>query len=536
MSKHPRLDRRRFLLGASSLALFTGLDPAVRAWAAPKFDAYPFKLGVASGDPLPDGFVIWTRLAPKPLEEHGGMPMLAVPVRWEVAEDERFGRIVRSGTEMARPELGHSVHVEPAGLEPSRPYWYRFTVDGAADASPVGMVRTAPAAGDMPQRLRLAVVGCQSYFQGWFDAYRHLAQEPGLDAVFHYGDYIYEGASGRFKDRFPILDAAGNLVPERDHFGDEIYTLDDFRRRYAQYKSDADLQAAHATVAFIMSFDDHEVDNDWGGEQDQDNTPPEAFLLRRFVALQAWYENLPVRRAQFPRVDGGTRYFRRLDFGQLLRMHVLDTRSHRTNQICRDASSPKCRHVEGRPSTIMGAEQEAWLGEGLDNKARWNLLAQQVFVMPLQAKSPEGKVAPPFVDKWDGFPGSRQRLTRMIADRKLTNVVIAAGDAHMNAVGEVPLSDEDRDGPTIATEFLATSIASNGDGGLVTPHVKRFADADNPFLKLVDDLRGYHTYDITPDQWRTDVKAMDQVQRKGGKLTTRASFVVEPHAPRIHKA
>jgi len=534
MPKHPLLDRRRFLLAAGSLALFSGLDPAIRAWAAPALGAYPFMLGVASGDPSPDGFVIWTRLAPKPLEEHGGMPMLAVPVRWDVAEDERCSRIVRSGTEMARPELGHSVHVELAGLDPARPYWYRFIVGD--DASPVGMVRTTPAAGDLPQRLRLAVLGCQSYFQGWFEAYRHVAGEPDLDAVFHYGDYIYEGAAGRFTDRFPIRDAAGNLVKERDHFGGEIYSLDDFRRRYAQYKTDPDLQAAHAAAAFIMSFDDHEVDNDWGGLYDQDHTPPEAFALRRFAALQAWYENLPVRRAQFPRVDGGTRYFRRLDFGQLLRMHVLDTRSHRTNQICRDAVSPTCRHLEGQPSSIMGNEQEAWLGEGLDNKARWNLLAQQVFVMPLKAKSPEGKESPPFVDKWDGFPGSRQRLARMIADRRLTNVVIAAGDAHMNAVGEVPLRDEERDGATIATEFLATSITSNGDGGLDTPHVKRFADGDNPFLKLVDDLRGYHTYEITPDQWRTDVKAMDQVQRKGGKLTTRASFVVEPHEPRIHKA
>lgn len=535
MPRYTRLDRRRFLLGASGLALFAGLDPAMRAWAAPKFDAYPFLLGVASGDPSPDGFVIWTRLAPKPLDEHGGMPMLAVPVRWEVAEDERCSRIVRSGVEMARPELGHSVHVELAGLESSRPYWYRFTVDGA-DASPVGMVRTAPAPGDMPQRVRLAVAGCQAYYQGWYDAYAHLAREPDLSAVFHYGDYIYEGPAGRLKERFPTWDAAGKLVKERDHFGDEIYTLDDYRRRYAQYKTDSDLQAAHAAAAFIMSFDDHEVDDNWGGEYDKDRTPPEAFVLRRFAALQAWYENLPVRRAQFPRVDGGTRYFRRIDYGQLLRMHVLDTRSHRTNQICNDASSPTCRHVEGQPSSILGVEQEAWLGDGLGNKSCWNLLAQQVFVMPLKGKSPEGKAVPPFADKWDGFPGSRQRLTQMIVDRRLTNVVIASGDAHMNAIGEVPLRDDDRDGPTIATEFLATSITSNGDGGLVTPHVKRFVDADNPFLKLVDDLRGYHTFDITPDEWRTDVKAMDQVQRKGGELTTRASFVVEPQEPRMHRA
>ncbi|MEL1263343.1 alkaline phosphatase D family protein [Pseudoxanthomonas putridarboris] len=535
MGKFASLDRRKFLLGAGSLALFAGVSPFNKVLAAPKLDGYPFTLGVASGDPLPDGFVIWTRLAPRPLAEHGGMPMVAVPVRWEVAEDDRFKRTVRSGEELAFPELGHSVHVELEGLKPARTYWYRFLVEGA-DASPTGRVRTAPAANDVPKRARIAVAGCQAYYQGWFDAYRHLSEENDLDAVFHYGDYIYEGPAGRNKDKFPTYDAAGDLVAERDHFGDEIYTLDDYRRRYAQYKSDPDLQAAHAAAAFIMSFDDHETDNDWGGEWDQDRKPPEVFALRKFVAMQAWYENLPVRRAQFPRTDGGTRYFRRLDFGNLLRMHVLDTRSHRANQACSDPLSPKCRFEAGKGSSILGAQQEAWLDEGLRNDARWNLIAQQVFVMPLKAKNPDGTIRSSFEDKWDGYPDSRQRLVKSITDRKLTNVVIATGDAHMNAVGEVPLRDDEPDGPAAATEFLATSISSNGDGGLDSPSVKRFLDADNPFLKLCDNLRGYHLYEIGAKEWRTDVKAMDQVQRKGGELRTRASFVVTPDRPKLHKA
>jgi alkaline phosphatase D len=535
MSKFAFLERRRFLLGASGLGLFVGLNSVTRVWAAPKFNAYPFALGVAAGDPSPDGFVIWTRLAPAPLQEHGGMPMLAVPVRWQVAEDDGFSRIVRSGEELARPELGHSVHVELSGLRPARPYFYRFMVDGA-DASTVGTAKTAPAAGVDVSRVRLAVAGCQAYYQGWYGAYAFLAQEPDLDVVFHYGDYIYEGAAGRNKAAFPVWNAAGDLATERDHFGDELYTLDDYRRRYAQYKSDADLQAAHASAAFIMSFDDHEVDNDWGGEWDQDRTPPEVFALRKYVAMQAWYENLPVRRAHFPRLDGRARYFRRVDYGQLMRMHVLDTRSHRTNQLCNDELAPKCKYVPGQPSSILGMEQEAWLGEGLRNSARWNLLAQQVFVMPLKGRLSDGRDSPAFVDKWDGYPGARQRLAKTITDNGLTNVVIATGDAHMNAVGEIPLRDEERGGPTVATEFLATSISSNGDGGLFSPNVQRFLDADNPFLKLADNLRGYHVHDITPQIWRADVKVMDQVQRKGGKLTTRASFAVEPHTPKLHEA
>jgi len=531
MRTFPELDRRRFLAGAGGLVLVVGLGRAGGLWAKPKFAGYPFSLGVASGDPWPDGFVIWTRLAPEPLAEHGGMPMRTVAVRWELAEDEKFARVVRVGEALARPELGHSVHVEIGGLAPARPYWYRFIVEGA-DASPVGVVRTAPAPGDMPDRVRLAVAGCQAYAHGWYDGFRHLSLEPDLDAVFHYGDYIYE--SGPMPGRYPLLDAAGRHT-ERLHIGGETYTLDDYRRRYALYKSDPDLQAAHASAAFVMSFDDHETDNDWGGEWDQDRTPPEVFALRKLAAMQAWYENLPVRRAQFPRIDGSTRYFRRLDYGRLMRMHVLDTRSHRTNQTCLEPAAGKCRYQAGRPSSILGDEQEAWLDDGLGGGARWNLIAQQVFVMPLKARDTDGGEQTWFPDKWDGYPGSRARLVRAITGRKLTNVVIATGDAHMNAIGEVPLREATPDGPAVATEFLATSISSNGDGGVDSPNARRFAHEGNPFLKLVDNLRGYHTFDVTPQAWRTDVRVLDRVTRPGGKLSTRASFVVEPHAPKLHR-
>src|SRR5690606_901228 len=225
---HLRLDRRRLLAGMGGLSILAGLGPIGRVLASPRLGPDPFTLGVAAGDPLPDGFVIWTRLAPQPLAEHGGMPTAAVPVRWEVSEDPGFARISASGEAIARPELAHSVHVELAGLRSARPYWYRFRVEGS-DASPVGAARTAPQAGTMPDRVRLAVAGCQAYFHGWFDAWRHLANEPDLDAVFHYGDYIYEGPAGRNKHRYPTWDSEGRLV-DRDHVGGEIYSLDDYRR------------------------------------------------------------------------------------------------------------------------------------------------------------------------------------------------------------------------------------------------------------------------------------------------------------------
>jgi alkaline phosphatase D len=236
--------------------------------ANPRFGADPFTLGVASGDPASDGFVLWTRLAPRPLEPLGGMEPRPVAVRWEVAGDARFQTLVAQGEALAHPELAHSVHVEVAGLAPDRPYWYRFRV--GREESAVGRTRTLPAPGARVERLRFVAAGCQHYEQGLFTAWRHIAQEP-VDFVFHYGDYIYESAdhgAGPFK-------ANGRTYDEvRRHVGGEIYTLDDYRRRYALYKSDPDLQAAHAAVPFWMSFDDHEVDNNWASDFDQDGTPP----------------------------------------------------------------------------------------------------------------------------------------------------------------------------------------------------------------------------------------------------------------------
>ncbi|HEY9236312.1 MAG TPA: alkaline phosphatase D family protein [Phenylobacterium sp.] len=521
------IGRRALLAAGGGLLAMTGL--VGRVWAAPAFSDTPFTLGVAAGDPAPDGFVIWTRLAPQPLGEHGGMPPLAVVVRWEVAEDERFQRVARSGEALARPELAHSVHVEVDGLKPRRPYWYRFRVDGAADASPAGMARTAPAAGDHPERVRLASAGCQHYQGGLFTAWRYLSQENDLDAVFHYGDYIYEGGAPAKPP--VILDAAGRPI-DRRHVGGEIYSLDDYRRRYAQYKTDPDLQAAHAAAAFIVSFDDHEVDNNFAGDIDQDGTPPEFFALRRMAAMQAWYEHMPVRRAQFPR-GGRTVMYRRFDYGSLLRMHVLDTRSYRSDQLCERVGAPNCRTVDDPSATMLGAGQEAWLAAGLRNSAGWNLLAQQVFVMPYQRRLLDGSVQPGGTDTWSGYPEARRRLVRTITDSGLTNVVVATGDAHIHAVGTVPLRDDEPDGPAAATEFLATSITSGGDGSAETEGTLAILRG-SPNVSLVNAQRGYQTFDVTRREWNTELKVLDRVQAPAGKLSTLARYVVEPRRPGLH--
>jgi alkaline phosphatase D len=515
-----KMDRRTLIKTGGSLALFTGFSTSSTLFARSP-GANPFTLGVASGDPWPDGFVIWTRLAPRPLDEHGGMPQSAVPVGWEVAEDAGFTRVVQKGEALARPELGHSVHVELGGLRPHRHYWYRFAIAGS-DASPVGMARTAPAIDAAIDRVRIGVAGCQHWEAGFFDCWGALARERDLDLVFHYGDYIYEGRGRPLGER-----------SVRQHVGDEIYSLDDYRRRYAQYKSDPHLQAAHQSSAFAASFDDHEVDNNWAGAFDQDGVPPEAFLLRRMVAMQAWYENMPVRRAQLPGVQGITAY-RRLDYGRLLRTHVLDTRTHRSDQPCNDvARSEQCTPEKHDSPTMLGAAQEAWLDKGLANHAAWNLLAQQVIVMPLDVRRPE-QARPVFeTDLWDGYRPARARLVDYIRKHRLTNVVIASGDHHKHGAGTLPERDGAPDGKQVAVEFLASSISSggNGNGETGNDHVLR----NNPNWDLYTSRRGYQLFDITPKRWTTEVKVMDEVEKPGGTIRTLTQYHVKPDEPRLYR-
>lgn len=526
-----RFDRRTFLQAAGRLALFAGLAPAARVWASAPFPAYPFLLGVASGDPVSDGFVIWTRLAPRPLDEHAGMPMVAVPVRWEVAEDEAFATVVRRGEAIARPELGHSIHVDVQGLRPRRPYWYRFHVTGQPP-SPVGTVRTAPAAADSPERIRIGVAGCQHHEAGLFTAYRHLSREQDLDAVFHYGDYIYEGAGK--EGALSFVDTHGRRV-ERSHVGGEIYTLDDYRRRYAQYKSDPDLQAAHAATAFLSTWDDHEFDNNWAAALDQDGTPPEVFALRKLAAMQAWYENMPVRRALFPTPQGGITLYRRLDYGRTLRVHLLDTRQYRSKQRCERGTTRPCRtDALAGPEHMLGSAQEQWLGAGLDSGVRWHLLAQQVMVMPY-AYPDSRKSGPTNTDSWSGYPAARARLVDTLRERGWGNVVVATGDVHKHHAGVIPSVDGDLLSTPVATEFVTTSIASGGDGSDI-PSGWEHVPSENPHTHLLNDRRGYQVFDIGPRLWRTEVIGVDKVSAPGGTKTVIARLAVEHGKPGIQPA
>jgi len=513
---------RRFALmafGSSAIAGMSLLSGA-RAIAAPIFSQYPFQLGIASGDPQADGFVIWTRLAPDPFEIGYGMPPAPVEVSWEVASDERMANKVASGTAIARPELGHAVHVEVGGLEPDRPYWYRFT--SGRERSGVGRSKTTPAIGQPTDRIRFAVAGCQNYEQGYFTAHRYLASEEA-DFVYCYGDYIYEYRGNRFRNY-----REGPVDMVRQHFGQEIYSIDDYRRRYAQYKMDTDLQAAHASAPWFVVWDDHEVDNNWAAHEDQDGTPPAYFKLRQQMAMQAYYEHMPLRASSLP-IGPQMQLYRQAIYGDLLDLNLLDTRQYRSNQPCGDRWGAGCEDVRDKDARMLGDAQERWLGENLKrSKARWQVLAQQVMMMDLD-RTP-GPERSENLDSWAGYMTPRERVLRQIEKLKLDSVIVLTGDEHQNYAGELHLDGQRPGSAPLATEFVSTSITSGGDG-----EDQRDAtiaiQAENECLKWHNSQRGYVMCDVTPAQWSTEYKTLDKVSERAGTLSTRMTMAVENGRP-----
>jgi alkaline phosphatase D len=518
------LSRRVLLRSIGSLGALAAMPLLSReALAQPVFRTFPFQLGIAAGDPAPDGFVIWTRLAPEPLEPGYGMPAAPVEVEWEVASDDRFQTVIRKGTAIARPELGHSVHVEVAGLEPARPYFYRFTA--GRERSLTGRARTLPAAGASLARVRFASLGCQHYEQGFFTAHRRAAAEPDLDFIFCYGDYIYEGRGERIWNG-----PSGPIENVRQHADAEIYSLDDYRRRYAQYKMDADLQASHAAAAWFSVWDDHEIDNNWVGALDQDGTPAQIFALRKQAAVQAFYENMPLRARSFP-VGPSLQLYRRATYGNLLDLNFLDTRQYRTDQPCGDKFAVACAERERADAQVLGQAQERWLFDNLSSsRARWKALAQQIMVMDLD-RDP-GEAVGYNLDSWAGYDKPRDRLLRHIRDRRIANAIVLTGDEHQHYAGELHLDGRNPEGRPIASEFVATSISSGGNGQDQRPDMKQ-VQADNPQLKFNNSQRGYLLCDVTPERWLSEFKVLDRVTERGAPISTRARLAVEAGDPRL---
>ncbi|AGY58998.1 alkaline phosphatase D family protein [Gloeobacter kilaueensis] len=497
--------RRQLLAGAG---LFVGLAvtaPLVRRALAAGSGPL-FSLGVASGDPLPDGVVLWTRLAPEPLAG-GGMPNRPVNVQWQVAKDERMRQIVRQGTVTARPEWGHSVHVEVSGLQPARWYWYRFKVGN--EVSAVGRTRTAPAVGTHPARLRFAFASCQNYEAGYYAAYRDMAAQD-LDFALHLGDYIYE--RGALPGRV------------RQHDGPAATSLEQYRNRYALYKLDADLQAAHAAFPWIVTWDDHEVQNNYAGLIPEDSQDPQTFRRRRAAAYQAYYEHMPLRRSALP--DGASlKLYRRFAFGDLLALQVLDTRQYRSDQPCDDGLKPRCAAALAPEATMTGTDQERWLFGGLSRShGRWNVIAQQT----MMAQFNSGSDAEPIynLDQWDGYVAARSRLLAFLAEARVANPVVLSGDIHSSWVSDLKSDFEKPESATVATEFTGTSISSD----FPKDWIRRVQAAlpANPHIRFFDGAaRGYGLCTLERGLWRTDYRSVSDVTRSDSPVSTLAAFRLE---------
>ena len=514
------LNRRQFLLTVGAVmgcVVISDRHPPILA--QPRFSAYPFSLGVASGDPETNSVVLWTRLAPDPLKAVP-MPAVAIPVRWTIATDAQMTRPVQEGTVQATPEWGHSVHVVVENLLPGQWYWYQFQV--GEETSPVGRTRTMPADDTQPDQLKFAFVSCQHYEFGYYTAYQHLAQEE-LDMVLHVGDYIYEGdpRSGR----------------PRQHVGPNPVDLDTYRLRYALYKSDSHLQAAHAAFPFICIWDDHEVENDYANDQSQDFADPIAFLRRRQAAYQAYYENLPLRPAAQPQ-GKHLQLYRRFRFGDLAEFNCLDTRQYRDDQACDQNGKGggqvafNCEERLDPKRSLLGIEQERWLLQGLqDSSTRWTVIAQQLLMAEL--KQGMAPLLGHWTDGWDGYAATRQRILEGIAQHRPANPVVLGGDIHSFWVTDLKSNFQDSQSPVLATEFVGTSISSGGPN----PDLFTLALKTNPHIKFFESrYRGYVLCKVTHDLWIAHLRVVDTVEKQGGQVRTLATFQVkngEPGAQQI---
>jgi alkaline phosphatase D len=509
------VQRRDFLVDLARAAALCAVVPNDwRVLWRPRFADDPFQLGVASGDPTATGGVLWTRLAPKILDPDGGMSGQRVVVSWQVADDDAFTKIVQQGRATAAPELGYSVHVDVTGLAPDRWYFYRFTTGEARSA--VGRFRTTPAAGATAP-LMFAFASCQHWEQGYYTAYQHMAHED-LDLVAHLGDYIYEYGP--------------NPNAPRQHATTEARTLDLYRARYGQYKSDAALQAAHARCPWILIWDDHEVDNNYAGTAgENDMGSEEQMRARRAAGYQAWWEHQPVR---LPRARSWAdlKITRAIDWGSLARFWMLDGRQYRTDQACGDGVHVvPCGDWAAPSRTMLGAEQERWLVEGLTTSpTRWQVLANQV--MMAQYDSQAGPPKRLSMDKWDGYPVARDRLLNAIAKRAPNRTVVITGDIHSNWVNELHADFSRPDRPTIAAELVGTSITSGGDGS--DAGLNPALASENPHIKWHNNRRGYVSCTVTPDDWTAAYRCVPFVSKPDAPLETPTKWRVERGRAGIH--
>lgn len=483
---------------ATTDATTTSTSTTTTTLAPIELPADPFSLGIASGDPNTESVVLWTRLAPIPLEG-GGMPSADVPVVWEASSTDDFASIAASGQEIARAATGHSVHA--IATLPQGPWFYRFRA--GQYISPTGITRVAPT--DAAE-VRFAAASCQHYETGYYAAHRDIA-ERAPDFMLWLGDYIYEGAG-----------VVGGDPTKRIHLGEEPTTVEQYRNRYARYKSDPNLQAAHAVCPWFVIWDDHEVENNYAGLVPQEAKDAPTFTARRFAAYTAWWEHQPVRLPPPVAADEEYRIYRDAKWGELLTLALLDGRQYRSDQACGDAVldlDPACPEAADPSRTMLGDTQEQWLVDTLTaSTAQWNLIGNQVVMANATLN---GAVLN--YDQWDGYPVARERLLASLDTAAIQNLVVITGDIHLAAVAYLRTED----GP-VGVEFVTTSISS---GGLIDPTL---ADVLRTFPDLVDvELahRGYSFHTVTPELWTAEYRIVTDATVVDSDVTTFNSYAVE---------
>jgi alkaline phosphatase D len=517
--------RRTFLRlasGAAGLVAAPSLVGCVAGSGATWRKGDPFSLGVASGEPSPDGFVLWTRLAPEPLAADpatpGGMSGGPVTLGYEIATDPTMRDIVRRGTAVAEPRFAYSTHLEIAGLAPGRPYWYRFTSGDAT--SRIGRAITAPAPGARLERLRFAFASCSHYEYGYFSAYRHLTDERP-DLVLFLGDYIYEFTNTR--------------RPTLRHHSDGVTasTLPTYRNRYAQYRTDPDLQRLHAEITALMIWDDHEVQNDYADQWSETFDPPEKFLLRRAAAYQAFYEHMPLRPSRALPHGPSLQLYARFGFGDLVEFSMVDGRQYRSREACYGPPDKGGGHLESAETcpelldparSMIGLAQEQWLFDGLARSpSRWNIIAQDVLMAQLRETDRNGTEGF-WTDNWNGYPASRARLLQHIHDGKVANPVVIGGDIHSFWNNDLKLDFDDPRSPVVATELVGTSITSPG-----VPYelFSKFLPENLHVRFFESRKRGYVMVDLERSRMIARFQTISDVADPNATLSTLRSFTIE---------
>lgn len=523
--------RRSFVWHGGITAGLLG-GPAILRASEPqvRWKHFPFTLGVASGAPAVDGFVAWTRLAPNPLcsdpQSPGGMEGGDIRLRCEVAADPAMHFLVSSETAVAQARFGYSVHHAVRGLQPGRDYWYRF-VSGDA-TSRIGRARTLPTPASRPSSLTAGFVSCSNYEHGYFAAYRHLADERP-DFVIYLGDYIYE-----------YLDKTSKNLVRRHSDGREANTLHTYRNRYAQYQLDEDLLRLRATSTSLVIWDDHEVANDYGDLLSQDFRPPEEFRQRRAAAYQAYYEHMPVTPLRTPQ-GASLRIYDRVRYGDLAEIHLTDARQYRSPAPCygpphnlpgRMMTDASCAERLLETRSMLGLQQEAWLHDGLSRSTcRWNIIAQSILMAQLRRRN-SAQEAVFWTDDWNGYPASRTRLLQHLRAAQVGNPLVLGGDIHSFWANDLKLDFDDPGSPTVATEFVGTSISSH-------PPTFEFDAAlqENPHVRFFDKAyRGYATLQVQRERTQFRFRAIADARDPNAPVATLRAFVVESGRPGVQPA